>query len=77
MKYYTLFFRKLEKMLHNLSSAAVVICALRVKSEACHISNLSAMRDWIGAASYQKVSVTTYYRPIHGTARSQRRIIVI
>ena len=30
MKYHTLFFRKLGKMSHNLSSAAVVICALRV-----------------------------------------------
>ena len=30
MKYHTLFFRKLGKMLHNLSSAAVVIGALRV-----------------------------------------------
>ena len=31
MKYHTLFFRKLEKMSQNLSSAAVVIEALRVK----------------------------------------------
>ena len=30
MKYYTLFFRNLRKMLQNLSSAAVVIGALRV-----------------------------------------------
>ena len=29
MKYHTFFFRKLEKMLQNLSSAAVVIGALR------------------------------------------------
>ena len=33
MKYHTLFFRKLGKMSQNLSSAAVVIGALRVKSE--------------------------------------------
>ena len=38
-------------MSQNLSSAAVVIGALRV-------GNLSAMRDWIGAASYQKMSMT-------------------
>ena len=31
MKYHTLFFQKLRKMLQNLSSAAVVIGALRVK----------------------------------------------
>ena len=31
MDYHTLFFGKLEKMLQNLSSAAVVIGALRVK----------------------------------------------
>ena len=31
MKNHTLFFGKLGKMLHNLSSAAVVIGALRVK----------------------------------------------
>ena len=31
MKYHTLFFRKLGKMLENLSSAAVVIGALRDK----------------------------------------------
>ena len=31
MKYHTLFFRKLGKMLQNLSSSAVVIGALRVK----------------------------------------------
>ena len=30
MKYHTLFFRKLGKMLQNLSSAAVLIGALRV-----------------------------------------------
>ena len=30
MKYHTLFFRKLGKMLQNLSSVAVVIGALRV-----------------------------------------------
>ena len=33
MKYYTLFFRNIGKMLQNLSSAAVVIGALRVKQE--------------------------------------------
>ena len=32
MKYHTLFFRKLGKMLQNLSSAAVVIGALRVNA---------------------------------------------
>ena len=32
MKYHTLFFRKLGKMLENLSSASVVIGALRVKT---------------------------------------------
>ena len=31
MKYHTLFFRKFGKMLKNLSSAAVVIGAIRVK----------------------------------------------
>ena len=31
MKYHALFFRKLRKTLQNLSSAAVVIGALRVK----------------------------------------------
>ena len=31
MKYHTLFFRKLGEMSENLSSAAVVIGALRVK----------------------------------------------
>ena len=30
MKYHPFFFRKLGKMLQNLSSAAVVICSLRV-----------------------------------------------
>ena len=30
MKYHTLFFQKLGKMLENLSSSAVVICALSV-----------------------------------------------
>ena len=33
MKYHTLFFRKLGKMSQNLSSAAVVIGALRVKKK--------------------------------------------
>ena len=39
MKYHTLiyFFRKLEKMLQNLSSAAVVIGALRVKVFSVHL----------------------------------------
>ena len=32
MKYHTLFFRKLGKMLQNLSSAAVVIGAYRVNT---------------------------------------------
>ena len=32
MKYYTLFFRKLRKMWQNLSSAAVMIGALRVNT---------------------------------------------
>ena len=36
MKYPTFFFRKLGKMLQNLSSAAVVIGALRVKSVFTH-----------------------------------------
>ena len=36
MKYHTLFFRKLGNMLQNVSSAAVVIGALRVKA---HTSN--------------------------------------
>ena len=34
MKYHALFFRKFGKMLKNLSSAAVVIDALRVKKKA-------------------------------------------
>ena len=33
MEYHTLFFRKLRKMLQNLSSAAVVIGALRVNGD--------------------------------------------
>ena len=33
MKYHTLFFRKLRKMLQNVSSAAVVIDALRVNKD--------------------------------------------
>ena len=33
MKYHTLFFRKFGKTLYNLSSAAVVIGALRVKKK--------------------------------------------
>ena len=33
MKYHSLFFQKLGKMLQNLSSAAVVIGTLRVKKE--------------------------------------------
>ena len=37
MKYHTLFFRKLGKIPQNLSSAAVVIGALRVKkATVCH-----------------------------------------
>ena len=32
LKYHTLFFRKLGKMSQNLSAAAVVISALRVKN---------------------------------------------
>ena len=36
MKYHTLFFRKLGKMSHNLSSAAIVIGALRVKDIASY-----------------------------------------
>ena len=35
MKYHTLFFRKLGKMSQNLSSAAVVIGALRVNEFSC------------------------------------------
>ena len=35
-KYQTLFFRKLGKISENLSSAAVVICALRVKTQSEH-----------------------------------------
>ena len=44
MKYHTLFFRKFGKMLKNLSSAAVEIGALRVKSDAplSQRKNLSA-----------------------------------
>ena len=37
MKYHTLFFQKLRKMLQKLSSAAVVIGALRIK--AAYIAN--------------------------------------
>ena len=33
MKYHTLFFQKLGKMSQNLSSAAVLIGALRVKTD--------------------------------------------
>ena len=33
MKYFTLFFSKIEKLWKNLSSAAVVIGALRVENE--------------------------------------------
>ena len=38
MNYHTLFFQKLGKMSQNLSSAAVLIGALRVKSEYSVIS---------------------------------------
>ena len=37
MKYHTLFFQKLEKISKNLSSAAVVIGALRVKVNYCFL----------------------------------------
>ena len=33
MKYHTLFFKRLGKMIQNLSSAAVMIGALRVKGK--------------------------------------------
>ena len=39
MKYHTLFFRKLGKMSQNVSSAAVVIGALRVKWQKGALTN--------------------------------------
>ena len=46
MKYYTLFFRKLGKMLENLSSAAVVIGGLKVNQPAPFSSTLMTMVFW-------------------------------
>ena len=40
---YLIFFRKFEKMLKNLSSAAVVIGALRVNSVHCYLIHSSRM----------------------------------
>ena len=41
MEYDTLFFQKLEKMSQNLSHAAVVIGALRVKTSFCILFEIS------------------------------------
>ena len=41
MKYHSLFFRKLGKMLQNLSSAAVMIGALRIQTHHFMIGNIS------------------------------------
>ena len=40
MKYHTLFFQKSNKMLRNLSSAAVVIGALKVNKYLIHMRNM-------------------------------------
>ena len=37
MKYHTYFFSKIRKDVANLSSAAIVICALRVKRHKSHL----------------------------------------
>ena len=48
MYYHTLFFRKLGKLLPNLSSAAVVIGALRVK--ACTKDTILKVLEVLGEA---------------------------
>ena len=44
MKYHTFFFLKLGKMLQNLSSAAVVIGALRVKADQNPLAAKNSLR---------------------------------
>ena len=80
MKYPTLFFSKLGKILQNLSSAAVVIGALRVRKSCFHhhlpIDFYAPAMIMVGALSITPVRPYFMYVRPHDV-RSLNRILLI